>query len=209
MEQKVCINFCVKNGIKCSKTLEMLTVAYGESTLSKKMFMKLGSITSLLKRKNNQNSGLRRVNLLKKAKTVLSAGKMLQKKRPRGKRGGWRVHLKRLQRELLAGGTFEPSKHWTEDSGGLERVTTIASIPPGSLKDSESPLDKANNGKSATSAPLPPRLEPPWSRPYVAPAPFPVLPDLSESVDRETCEMKPTDASSKLSILFCRKSTEG
>ncbi|KYN39235.1 hypothetical protein ALC56_06368 [Trachymyrmex septentrionalis] len=36
MEQRVCINFCVKNGIKCSKTLEMLTVAYGESTLSKK-----------------------------------------------------------------------------------------------------------------------------------------------------------------------------
>lgn len=32
----MCINFCVKNGIKCSKTLEMLTVAYGESTLSKK-----------------------------------------------------------------------------------------------------------------------------------------------------------------------------
>ncbi|KYN28546.1 hypothetical protein ALC57_02036 [Trachymyrmex cornetzi] len=37
MEQRVCINFCVKNGIKCSKTLEMLTVAYGESTLSKKL----------------------------------------------------------------------------------------------------------------------------------------------------------------------------
>jgi len=36
MEQRVCINFCVKNGIKCSETLEMLTVAYGESTLSKK-----------------------------------------------------------------------------------------------------------------------------------------------------------------------------
>ncbi|KYN41646.1 hypothetical protein ALC56_03947 [Trachymyrmex septentrionalis] len=36
MEQRVCINFCVKNGIKCSKTLEMLTVAYGESTLKKK-----------------------------------------------------------------------------------------------------------------------------------------------------------------------------
>ncbi|KYN22666.1 hypothetical protein ALC57_04927 [Trachymyrmex cornetzi] len=35
MEQRVCINFCVKNGIKCSKTLEMLTVAYGESTASK------------------------------------------------------------------------------------------------------------------------------------------------------------------------------
>ncbi|KYN18353.1 hypothetical protein ALC57_09349 [Trachymyrmex cornetzi] len=31
MEKRVCINFCVKNGIKCSKTLEMLTVAYGES----------------------------------------------------------------------------------------------------------------------------------------------------------------------------------
>ncbi|KYN30749.1 hypothetical protein ALC56_14951 [Trachymyrmex septentrionalis] len=40
MEQRVCINFCVKNGIKCSKTLEMLTVAYGESTLSKKSVYK-------------------------------------------------------------------------------------------------------------------------------------------------------------------------
>jgi len=40
MEQRVCINFCVKNGIKCSKTLEMLTVAYGESTLCKKKVYK-------------------------------------------------------------------------------------------------------------------------------------------------------------------------
>ena len=36
MDQRICIKFCVKNGIKCSKTLEMLTVAYGESALSKK-----------------------------------------------------------------------------------------------------------------------------------------------------------------------------
>ncbi len=36
MDQRSCIKFCVKNGIKCSKTLEMLTVACGESTLSKK-----------------------------------------------------------------------------------------------------------------------------------------------------------------------------
>ena len=36
VDQRVYIKFCVKNGIKCSKTLEMLTVAYGESTLSKK-----------------------------------------------------------------------------------------------------------------------------------------------------------------------------
>ena len=36
MEQRVCIKFCVENGIQCSKALEMLTIAYGESTLSKK-----------------------------------------------------------------------------------------------------------------------------------------------------------------------------
>lgn len=36
MDQRICIKFCVKNGIKCSETLEMLTVAYGECTLSKK-----------------------------------------------------------------------------------------------------------------------------------------------------------------------------
>ena len=36
MEQRVGIKFCVKNGIQCSKALEMLTIAYSESTLSKK-----------------------------------------------------------------------------------------------------------------------------------------------------------------------------
>ena len=36
MEQRVCIKFGVKNGIQCSKALEMLTIAYGESTVSKK-----------------------------------------------------------------------------------------------------------------------------------------------------------------------------
>lgn len=36
MEQRVCVKFCVKNGIKCSKTLEMLKVAYGDSALSQK-----------------------------------------------------------------------------------------------------------------------------------------------------------------------------
>ena len=40
MEQGVCIKFCVKNGIQCSKALEMLTIAYGESTLSKKKVYK-------------------------------------------------------------------------------------------------------------------------------------------------------------------------
>ena len=29
MDQRICIKFFVKNGIKCSKTLEMLKVAYG------------------------------------------------------------------------------------------------------------------------------------------------------------------------------------
>lgn len=38
MDQRICIKFCVKNKIKCSETLEMLTVAYGETVLSKKMF---------------------------------------------------------------------------------------------------------------------------------------------------------------------------
>ena len=36
MDQRICIKFCVKNKIKCSNVLEMLTVAFGESTLSKK-----------------------------------------------------------------------------------------------------------------------------------------------------------------------------
>ena len=36
MDQRIFIKFCVKNGIKCSKTLEMLKVAYGECTVSQK-----------------------------------------------------------------------------------------------------------------------------------------------------------------------------
>ena len=35
MEQRICIKFCVKNEIKCSKALEMLNVAFGESAMSK------------------------------------------------------------------------------------------------------------------------------------------------------------------------------
>lgn len=35
MDQRICIKFCVKNEIKCSKTVEMLRVAYGEAALAK------------------------------------------------------------------------------------------------------------------------------------------------------------------------------
>ena len=40
MDQRICIKFCVTNGIKCSKTLEMLKVAYGECTVSQKSVYK-------------------------------------------------------------------------------------------------------------------------------------------------------------------------
>ena len=40
MDQRICIKFCVKNGIKYSKTLEMLKVAYGECTVSQKSVYK-------------------------------------------------------------------------------------------------------------------------------------------------------------------------
>ena len=30
-----CVKFCVKNSIKCARTFEMLTVAFGESTMSR------------------------------------------------------------------------------------------------------------------------------------------------------------------------------
>ena len=36
MDQRICIKLCVKNKIKCSKAIEMMTVAFGESTLIKK-----------------------------------------------------------------------------------------------------------------------------------------------------------------------------
>ncbi|XP_018051304.1 PREDICTED: putative uncharacterized protein FLJ37770 [Atta colombica] len=36
MDQRICIKFCVKNKMKCSNVLKMLTAAFGESTLSKK-----------------------------------------------------------------------------------------------------------------------------------------------------------------------------
>ena len=35
MIQRICFKFCVKNEIKCAKTFEMLTVAFGESTMSR------------------------------------------------------------------------------------------------------------------------------------------------------------------------------
>ena len=40
MDQRICIKFFVKNGIKCSKTLEMLKVAYSEYTVSQKSVYK-------------------------------------------------------------------------------------------------------------------------------------------------------------------------
>ena len=35
MDQRNCITFCVKNEIKYAKTFEMLTVGFGESTMSR------------------------------------------------------------------------------------------------------------------------------------------------------------------------------
>ena len=40
MDQRICIKFYVKNGIKCSKTLEMFKVAYCEYTVSQKIVYK-------------------------------------------------------------------------------------------------------------------------------------------------------------------------
>ena len=34
MDQRNCIKFCIKNEIKCVRTFQMLTVAFGESTMS-------------------------------------------------------------------------------------------------------------------------------------------------------------------------------
>ena len=36
MDQRILIKWCVKNKIKCSKAIETMTVAFGESTLIKK-----------------------------------------------------------------------------------------------------------------------------------------------------------------------------
>lgn len=35
IEQRVCLKFCVVNGISCAESLKMLEKAYGESSLSK------------------------------------------------------------------------------------------------------------------------------------------------------------------------------
>jgi len=40
MKQRGCIKFCVKNKIKCSDVVKMLTVAFGESTLSERNIYK-------------------------------------------------------------------------------------------------------------------------------------------------------------------------
>ena len=33
IEQRICLKFCIANGISCAKSLKMLQKAYGESTL--------------------------------------------------------------------------------------------------------------------------------------------------------------------------------
>ena len=33
MDQRNCINFCIKNGIKCGRTFELLTEAFGKSII--------------------------------------------------------------------------------------------------------------------------------------------------------------------------------
>ena len=35
IEQRICLKFCIANGISCAESLKMLKKAYGESTLSK------------------------------------------------------------------------------------------------------------------------------------------------------------------------------
>ena len=35
IEQRICLKFCIANGISCTESLKMLQKAYGESTLSK------------------------------------------------------------------------------------------------------------------------------------------------------------------------------
>ena len=35
MDQRNCIEFCVKSAIKCARTFEMLTVAFAESAMSR------------------------------------------------------------------------------------------------------------------------------------------------------------------------------
>ena len=36
IEQRICIKFCIADGISCAQSLEMLQKAYGESTLLKR-----------------------------------------------------------------------------------------------------------------------------------------------------------------------------
>ena len=35
IEERICLKFCIANGISCAKSLKMLQKAYGEPTLSK------------------------------------------------------------------------------------------------------------------------------------------------------------------------------
>ena len=34
IEQRICLKFCIANGILCAESLKILQMAYGESTLS-------------------------------------------------------------------------------------------------------------------------------------------------------------------------------
>ena len=56
MDQRICIKFCVKNGIKYSKTLEMLKVAYGECTVSQKSVYKWCKLFTVGREEPNEDA---------------------------------------------------------------------------------------------------------------------------------------------------------
>ncbi|KYN10397.1 hypothetical protein ALC57_17468 [Trachymyrmex cornetzi] len=94
---------------------------------------------------------------------------MPKRKRTRGKRGGWRTHIKELQRELLISGDFDPSRHWKEDAGDANKPFVNNTETTRDIADSPHDTGKNVASKTRSTAGPPPRTKPPPSPPYVAP----------------------------------------
>lgn len=98
---------------------------------------------------------------------------MPKTKRPRGKRGGWRVYRKALKRSLVANGEFDPADYWRADDGTKKREETgtpaKVATPPASTdhaSGARTPINKP------TKVPPPPPIRSP---PHVAPTRKPQL----------------------------------
>ncbi|XP_018364448.1 PREDICTED: uncharacterized protein LOC108762115 [Trachymyrmex cornetzi] len=99
---------------------------------------------------------------------------MPKKKRTRGKRGGWRTHLKELQRELLNAGSFDPSIYWREDAANATKPPKLDTTVD--IADPTAATSKASTSEILATVAPSSRPKPPPSPPHVAPIRKPTRP---------------------------------